>query len=100
MENTITVTRKINVEQVLKFEIPLYFKYLQNYYMVLNPSMALIVKNFGNEAYNALDLYPSIQQDKLSDYVLSKSGEFETITEEQFKEVFTKVSLELEALMN
>jgi hypothetical protein len=50
-------------------------------------------------------LYPVIERDKIrySIDLLSvsqKNGEVHPITEQEFKEVFTKVSLALEALMN
>lgn len=98
--NTITVTRKINVEQTVEVELPLFFKDLSNYYMVLSPKNLLNVKDFNNEIYHGLGLYPAIEQRDVSDYILSRASVIEAITEEEFKEVFTKVSLELEALMN
>jgi hypothetical protein len=100
MKNTITVIRKINVEQVVEVNLPVFFKDLSNYYMVLSPKTMLQVKDFNNEIYNGLGLYPCIEQREISEHHLSRVSEIEAITEEQFKEVFTKVSLELEALMN
>lgn len=100
MENKIKLTSKISVEQITEVKVPVYFKHLANYYMVLDHSTYLVVKDLGKEHFKNVGLYPSISQESISDYVLSKSGEFEPITEDLFKEVFTKVSLELEALMN
>lgn len=100
MENTITITRKINVEQVIEVQLPLFFKDLGNYYMVLSPKTVLNVKDFTTAMLNDLGLYPCIEQRELSDYILSRVGVIEPITEQEFKSIFTKVSLELEALMN
>lgn len=98
--NTITITRKITVEQTVDVQLPLFFKDLSNYYMVLTPKTVLNVKDFKKEIYHGLGLYPAIEQRDLSDYILSRADVLEAITEQEFKEVFTKVSLELEALMN
>jgi hypothetical protein len=68
--------------------------------MVLSPKTLLNVKDFHNLIQHGLGLYPAIEQRGLSDYILSRASVIEAITEEEFKEVFTKVSLELEALMN
>lgn len=101
MENTITITRKINVEQVMEVQLPLFFKDLGNYYMVLNHKTVLNVKDYANnEIYSGLGLYPCIRQDEITDYLLSRADKLEPITEEEFKSVYTKVSVELEAMMN
>lgn len=100
MENTITITRKFSVEQVTEVVVPLYFQHLQNYYMVLSPSIYLVVKDLGKKHLNDVGLYPVIAQEEISNYILGKMNEVTPITEEKFKQMFTKVSLELEALMN
>jgi hypothetical protein len=92
----ITVEKTINME----VELPSYFKInnSDSYFMVIDDYSAVMVKD---PTYNPdLWLYPIIEVVRFTFVsLLAKRGIIE-ITEEQFREVYSNVYLELEKLMN
>ena len=85
--------------------LPKYFRVLNTYYMILDQETYLRIRNHIQELDPMVGLYPVIERDKIRysiDHlsVSQKNGEVHPVTEQEFKEVFTKVSLALEALMN
>lgn len=97
---TVKITSKIFTEQKVSIELPLYFKSLQSYYMVLNEGQILVVSDFDKPHYQSAGLLSSIRHENVSRYYYDNASNFEAITEEEFREAFVKVSVELEALMN
>jgi hypothetical protein len=93
---------KITVEKTVEMEIelPVYFRIdnSDNYLMVIDDYSAVMVKD---HTYNPdLWLCPTIEVVRFSFVsLLAKKGIIE-ITEEQFREVYSNVYLELEKLMN
>jgi hypothetical protein len=85
--------------------LPKYFTVGNTYYMILDEETYLRVKDHLDELDPKVGLYPVIEQEKIRYSIdhISESmakGYLKQITEEEFKEVFTKVSIALEALMN
>ena len=93
---------KITVEKTVKMEVelPVYFR-IENsdsWFMVIDDYSAVMVRD---QSYNRdLLLYPTIEVVTIG-FVsfVAKRGIIE-ITEEQFREVYSNVYLELEKLMN
>jgi hypothetical protein len=93
----ITVSKLVNQE----IELPKYFTSGdERFYMLLDEKTMLYVKDFTEQDAH-LEIYPLIEQGKISYYsdFLAKYG-VEPITEQQFKDAFIRVSLRLEKLMN
>ena len=102
MENYTFNTKVLTEHSVI---LPKYFRVLNTYYMILDQETYLRVKDHTDNLDPMVGLYPTIEQDKIKYSIdhLSESqqkGHLQEVTEEQFKEVFTKVSIALEALMN
>ena len=102
MENY-TFTTKVLTDQSVS--LPKYFKVVNTYYMILDQETYLRVKDHTDNLYPLVGLYPTIERDKIRysiDHisVSKQNGELKEITEQEFKEAFTKVSIALEALMN
>jgi hypothetical protein len=97
---TVKITTKISQEIETTIEFPRYFKYLQSYYMVLGEGHLLAISDFGKPHYFSSGLLSSIRHDKITKYYFDNASLFQAITEEEFREVFVKVTVELEALMN
>ena len=97
---TVKITATITKTMETSFELPKYFKHLQSYYMVLDESTILAISDFDKPHYRSAGLLSSIQHDRITNYYADNAPLFEAITEEEFREVFVKVSVELEALMN
>ena len=97
---TVKITTKIFKESNVSIELPKYFKSLQSYYMVLSESQILAISDFDKPHYKSSGLFSCIRHEVISKYHYDYAPKFEAITEEEFREVFVKVSLELEALMN
>lgn len=102
MENYTFNTKVLTEHSVV---LPKYFRVLNTYYMILNHETYLRIKNHTDELDSMVGLYPTIERDKIKysiDHlsVSQQKGHLEEVTEEEFKEVFTKVSIALEALMN
>jgi hypothetical protein len=93
---------KITVEKTVEMEVelPNYFRIdnSDSYFMVIDHNTAVMVKD---HTYNPdLWLYPSIEVVRFSFVsLLAKKGIIE-ITEQEFKEVYSNVYLELEKIMN
>jgi hypothetical protein len=93
----ITVNKSVTQE----IELPKYFKSADDrFYMILDDNTLLYVKDMA-ETDAHLEIYPLIEQGKISYYAdfFAKYG-FEPITEQQFKLAFIRVSLRLEKMMN
>lgn len=102
MENY-TFTKKVLTDQSVS--LPKCFRVLNTYYMIIDAETYLRVKDHANELDSQVWLYPVIERERMKysiDHlsVSKEKGYLEEITEEQFKEAFTKVSLALEELMN
>ena len=97
---TVKITSKITQEVEKTIELPRYFKHLRSYYMILNDQHILAVSDFGSPHYIASGLLSSIRYDRITKYYFDNADLFEAITEEEFRETFVKVSVELEALIN
>lgn len=97
---TVKITSKIFTEQKVSIELPRYFRALQTYYMVLNEGQILAVSDFDKPHYKSAGLLSCIRHESVSRYYYDNASNFEPITEEEFREAFVKVSVELEALMN
>jgi hypothetical protein len=84
----------------MQIELPSYFKIdnSDNYLMVIDDYSAVMIKD---HRYNPdLWLYPAIEVVRFTFVsLLAKKGIIE-ITEQEFKEVYSNVYLELEKLMN
>ena len=85
--------------------LPKYFRVIRTYYMILDQETYVRVRDNTDELDPMVGLYPVIERENIRysiDHLLKsqKNGQIEPITEQEFKEVFTKVSLALEALMN
>jgi hypothetical protein len=93
---------KITVEKIVEIEIelPSYFRIdnSDSWFMVINEYSAVMVRD---QTYNRdLLLYPVIEVVTIGFVTfVAKKGIIE-ITEEQFREVYSNVYLELEKLMN
>ena len=99
--NSYTFQMRVTTEQPVT--LPKYFKVVNTYYMILDQETYLRVKDHTDELDPKVGLYPVIEQEKIRysiDHICMNKGYLEEITEEEFKEVFTKVSIALEALMN
>ena len=93
----ITVKKSVSQE----IELPSYFKCGEDrFYMILDEKTLLYVKDMA-ETDAHLEIYPLIEQGKISYYsdFLAQYG-FEEISESQFKLAFIRVSLRLEKMMN
>ena len=102
MENYTFTTKVLTEDSVT---LPKYFRVLNTYYMILDGETYLRIRNHIQELDPMVGLYPVIERDKIRysiDHlsVSKKNGEIQPITEQDFKEVFVKVSLALEALIN
>ena len=102
MENY-TFTTKVLIEDSVV--LPKYFRVLNTYYMILDQETYLRIKDHIQELDPMVGLYPVIEREKIRysiDHlsVSQKNGEIQPITEQEFREIFVKVSLALEALMN
>ena len=102
MENYTFTTKVLTDYSVV---LPKYFRVLNTYYMILDQETYLRIKDHIQELDPMVGLYPVIEREKIRysiDHlsVSQKNGEIQPITEQEFKEVFTKVSIALEALMN
>ncbi|MEY3422416.1 MAG: hypothetical protein RIR48_2730 [Bacteroidota bacterium] len=94
---------KITVNQLIEktLELPKYFKSgNERFYMILDEKTLLYVKDFSKDDEH-LEIYPLIEQGKISYYAdfWAKYG-IEAITEQEFKDAFIRVSLRLEEKMN
>jgi hypothetical protein len=81
--------------------LPKYFKSGDDrFFMILDDNTLLYVKDMA-ETDAHLEIYPLIEQGKISYYAefFHKYG-FEPITEQEFKDAFIRVSLRLEKMMN
>lgn len=96
---TVKITTTVAVNQEVSIELPRYFNDIETYYMLLDQNQLLTVTNY-NKSWRDVGLFPSIRMEKLMQFHIDRKDLYKAISEEQFKEVFTKVSLELEALMN
>ena len=101
--NSYTFQMRVTTEQPVT--LPKYFKVVNTYYMILDQDTYLRVKDHTDELDPKVGLYPVIEQEKIRysiDHIYESmnKGYLEEITEEEFKEVFTKVSIALEELMN
>ena len=102
MENY-TFNMIVTTEQPVS--LPKYFRVVNTYYMILDQETYLRVKDHLDELDPLVGLYPVIEREKIRysiDHIAESmaKGFLEQITEQEFKEVFTKVSIALEALMN
>ncbi|HEY4756048.1 MAG TPA: hypothetical protein VIH28_08345 [Ignavibacteriaceae bacterium] len=94
---------KITIETTIEKEVdlPLYFKSKRNdsfYFMTVGEKSAIRVVD---HEFNAdLMLYPSIEVISKGTVGLYVSTGFTPISETEFKNIYLKVSLELEKLMN
>ena len=98
-----TFAHKVITEETVV--LPKYFKIISVYYMILDSVTYVRIKDHTDELDSKLGLYPVIEQDKIKysiDHIAlsQRGGHLEPVTEQQFKEMFVKVSLALEALMN
>ena len=102
MENYTFTTKVLTDYSVV---LPKYFRVLNTYYMILDEDTYLRIKDHIQELDPMVGLYPVIEREKIRysiDHlsVSQKNGEVVPITEQEFREIFVKVSLALEALMN
>lgn len=102
MENYTFTTKVLTEQSVI---LPKYFRVLRSYYMILDQNTYLRVKNNTDELDPLVGLFPVIEREKIFysiDHlsVSQQKGDLTEVTEEEFKEVFTKVSIALEELMN
>lgn len=102
MENYTFTTKVLTDYSVV---LPKYFRVLNTYYMILDQETYLRIKDHIQELDPMVGLYPVIEREKIRysiDHlsVSQKNGEIQPITEQEFREIFVKVSLALEALMN
>ena len=102
MENYTFTTKLLTDYSVV---LPKYFRVLNTYYMILDQETYLRIKDHIQDLDHMVGLYPVIEREKIKysiDHlsVSQKNGEIQPITEQEFKEIFVKVSLALEALMN
>jgi hypothetical protein len=102
MENYTFTTKVLTDQSVI---LPKYFKVVNTYYMILDLETYLRIKDHTDNLDPLVGLYPTIERDKIRysiDHlsVSQQKGQLKKVTEDQFKEVFTKVSIALEALMN
>lgn len=102
MENYTFTTKVLTDQSVI---LPKYFRVLNTYYMILDTETYLRIKDHTDNLDPLVGLYPTIEREKIRysiDHlsVSQQKGQLEEVTEDQFKEIFTKVSIALEALMN
>jgi hypothetical protein len=102
MENYTFTTKVLTDYSVV---LPKYFRVLNTYYMILDQETYLRIKDHIQDLDHMVGLYAVIEREKIRysiDHlsVSQKNGEIQPITEQEFKEIFVKVSLALEALMN
>ncbi len=102
MENYTFTTKVLTDYSVV---LPKYFRVLNTYYMILDTETYLRIKDHIQDLDHMVGLYPVIEREKIRysiDHlsVSQKNGEIQPITEQEFKEIFVKVSIALEALMN
>lgn len=89
----------VNTTVTKEIELPLYFKFKDSsnhYYMTVGKESCIEVRNY--ELNESLVLTPRI--DVLPVRYLNFSEGVEPISEAEFKHAFTKVSLEIEKLLN
>lgn len=102
MENYTFTTKVLTDQSVI---LPKYFKVVNTYYMILDTETYLRIKDHTDELDSQVWLYPVIERERIKysiDHlsVSKQNGELKEITEQEFKEAFTKVSIALEELMN
>ncbi len=102
MENYTFTTKVLTEHSVI---LPKYFRVIRSYYMILDQETYLRVKDNTDELDPLVGLFPVIEREKIFYSinhlsVSQQKGDLIEVTEEEFKQVFTKVSIALEALMN
>ena len=102
MENYTFTTKVLTERSVI---LPKYFRVIRSYYMILDQETYIRVKDNTDELDPMVGLYPVIEREKIFysiDHlsVSQSKGDLIEVTEEEFKQVFVKVSLALEELMN
>ena len=102
MENYTFTTKVLTEQSVI---LPKYFRVMRSYYMILDQETYIRVKDNTDELDPMVGLYPVIEREKIFysiDHlsVSQSKGDLIEVTEEEFKQVFVKVSLALEELMN
>ena len=91
-------------EQVSReMELPKYFKLKGSpwFYMILDENTLISLRDYSDEFSATVGLFPEIRRENIANNisVITKYG-FDHISEAEFKNVFLKVSLELEKLAN
>lgn len=102
MENY-TFQMRVTTEQPVS--LPKYFKLVNTYYMILDQETYLRVKDHTDKLDSHVWLYPVIERERIKysiDHIAESmaKGFLEEVTEQEFKSIFTKVSIALEELMN
>jgi len=89
------VTKEVNLPQYFKLKGSPWF------YMILDENTLISLRDYSDALSATVGLYPEIRRENIANNisVISKYG-FDHISEVEFKNVFLKVSLELEKLAN
>ena len=89
------VTKEVDLPKYLKLKGSPWF------YMILDDNTLISLRDYSDELSATLGLYPEIRRENISNNIslITKYG-FDHISEAEFKNVFLKVSLELEKLAN